>query len=127
MSTFFENWKQCMQGNGLPIPKVEDATEALHFLEQLHQAWENSGGEVEMTIGALASAGGAGLSEEVLIAIGVAADVVIVLYINQGIGCLSSVALDELKRLFADNELPEFVVAELDNKNISLANDEAIA
>lgn len=123
MSTFFENWKQCMSNSGLPVPNIEDINEAVEFLHQLHSAWENAGGEVE-TIGALiASGAAAGISEDALIVLGTVANIAVSLYINQGIGCLGSVAKDGLKALFAQNELPDFVIAELDSQGIDLNNE----
>lgn len=131
MSTFFENWEQCMHGNGLPVPSVEDASEAVELLDKLQRAMENAGGEAEVTIGALLALGAfVGIDEAALAVLGEVAQVAAALYISMCLGCLGSVALDELKGLFASNELPDFVVAELNNQGIDLTVDltgEAIA
>ncbi|MDN5284228.1 MAG: hypothetical protein JWR38_502 [Mucilaginibacter sp.] len=124
MSTFFENWKQCMSNSVLPVPNIEDVNDAVEFLHQLHSAWENAGGEVETTIGTLiASGAAAGISEDALVVLGTVANIAVSLYISQGIGCLGSVAKDGLKALFAENELPDFVIAELDSQGIDLNNE----
>lgn len=123
MNTFFENWKQCMHGNGLPVPCVEDANEALEFVHKLHLALENAGGDEEMTIGTLITFGAAGIDEAALAVLGEVAQVAAAFYIDACISCIVSVALDDLKRLFANNELPNFVVAELDSQGIDLTGE----
>ena len=121
MNTFFGNWEQCMHGQGLPVPNAEDAKEALELLHKLHSAWENAGGDEAMTIGALLAAGAiTGIDEEIL---GAVAQVVVVVYISACIACITSVAIDDLRGLFASNEIPDFVVAELNNQGIDLANE----
>jgi len=121
MSNFSESWEQCMHGNGLPVPSVEDANEALELMHKLHSAWENAGGDEQMTIGALIALGAlAGVDEGALVVLGEVAQVAAALYISACIGCIASVALDDLKNLFAENELPDFVVAELDGQGVDL-------
>jgi hypothetical protein len=121
MSTFFESWQACMHRNGFPVPSVEDAKEAVELLHQLNQALENAGGEVEMTIGALIAAGAlVGIDEGVLVVLGDVAQVAATVYIGTCIGCIGSVALPDLRRLFASNELPGFVVDQLNGNGIDL-------
>ncbi len=122
MSQFSDNWVQCMHSNGLPVPSVEDANEALEYVHKIHSALENaSGGEAEVTIGTLIALGAfAGVDEVVLIALGDVAQVAAALYLSACIGCIASVAFDDLKKLFAENELPDFVVAELDSQGVDL-------
>ena len=118
MSTFSENWAQCMHGNGLPIPNVEDASEALEVLHEIHSAWENAGGEITLTIGALVAVGAlTGVDETFLLA---AAQVAAMVYLSASIACIASVALEDLKIFSANGELPDFVVAELNNQGVNL-------
>jgi hypothetical protein len=125
MSTFSDSWKQCMQANSLPVPDLETANEALEFLHKLHDAWENAGGEAELTIGALLVAGalagtiGAGALE----VLGEVAAVTVTLYLSACIACMGSVAIDDLKNLFASGQMPDFVVAELESQGIALENN----
>ncbi len=87
MSTFSENWEQCMHGMGLLVPSVEDANEALEFVHKLHSAWENAGGNEQMTIGALIVLGAfVGVDETALAALGVAAEITATAYIAACIG-----------------------------------------
>ncbi len=124
MSTFSEQWVQCMHGNGLPVLSVEDAHEALELVDKLHQAMENAGGDVEVTIGALIAAGAiVGIDEAALVVLGEAAEVAAAIYISACIACIASVAIDDLKEFFANNELPDFVVAELDSQGVDLAGE----
>ncbi len=122
MSQFSDDWVQCMHGSGLPVPNVEDANEALEYVHKIHSALENaSGGEAEVTIGTLIALGAfAGVDEAVLIALGDVAQVAAALYISACLGCVASVALDDLKKLFAENALPDFVVAELNDQGVEL-------
>ena len=122
MSEFSENWVACMHGNGLPVPDVEGVNEALEFVHKIHSAWENAGGGEELTIAALIAAGAfAGVDEAVLAVLAEAGAVVAAAYLSACIGCIAAVALDDLKGLFAQGELPDFVVAELETQGIDLA------
>ncbi|MBR0820237.1 hypothetical protein [Bradyrhizobium liaoningense] len=122
MSEFSENWVACMRGNGLPVPDVEGINEALEFVHKIHSAWENAGGGEELTIVALIAAGAfAGVDEAVLAVLAEAGAVAAVAYLSACIGCIAAVALDDLKGLFAQGELPDFVVAELETQGIDLA------
>lgn len=124
MSAFFEKWEQCMHGHGFPVPNVEDANEAIELLHKLHSAWENAGGEEVMTIGALLATGAIiGIDEAVLMVLEEVAQIAVAIYIGACIGCIASVAIDDLRGLFASNEIPDFVVAELNNQGIDLANE----
>jgi hypothetical protein len=123
MSTFSEAWAGCMRGNGLPVPDIETANEALEFVDKLHSAWENAGGGEELTIGALVAAGAlVGADEAVLSVLGEVAQVAAILYLTTCVTCLGSVALDDLKGLFAQNQVPNFVVAQLENQGVDLQN-----
>jgi hypothetical protein len=61
-----------------------------------------------------------------LVALAGVAQTIAAFYISESISCVAVVAADDLKRLFAENELPDFVVAELDSQGIAL-NNKAIA
>ena len=122
MSTFSEALVTCMQGHGLPVASVENVTEALEFVDKLHSAWENAGGGEELTIVALIAAGAfVGVDEGVLAALEAVGQVAAALYISACIGCIASVAIDDLKGLFASNDLPDYVVAELNNEGVALS------
>ena len=122
MSEFSEAWAQCMRRNGLPVPDLETANEALEFADKLHSAWENAGGGEELTIGALIAVGAfVGADEAVLTVLGEVAQVAAAIYITASISCVASVALDDLKGLFARGELPDFVVAELESQGVDIA------
>jgi hypothetical protein len=57
----------------LPAPNSEGMDELIEFLDQLHSAWENSGGEADTTIMALVAAGAVvGIDEAALAAAGAA-------------------------------------------------------
>lgn len=127
MSEFSDQWAGCMHGNGLPVPDVEDANEALEMLHKLHSAWEGVGGEADLTIGALLATGlltaaGGGLVE----VLGEIAGVTVAMYLGACFGCLASVAREEMKHLFAMGQLPDFAVAELESQGVDLQN-EAVA
>ncbi|EEA01123.1 hypothetical protein BH160DRAFT_3557 [Burkholderia sp. H160] len=120
MSAFSDRWTQCMQGSGFPVPTVEDANEALDFLDKLHNALENSGG-ADVTIGALLAAGAVtGVDEAILATLGEVATVAVGVYIGACVACLGSVAFDDLKGLFASNAVPDFVVAQLNSQGVDL-------
>jgi hypothetical protein len=124
MSAFAERWEQCMHGRGLPVPSVEDANEALEFVDKLHSAWENANGDEVMTIGALIALGAfTGVDEAAVEVLGEVAQVAAVLYISACIACLASVAIDDLRRRFASADLPDFVVAELNSQGVDLAEE----
>lgn len=53
MSQFSDNWVNCMHGNGLPVPELQELNEALEFVDKVHSAFENATAEEEITIGAL--------------------------------------------------------------------------
>ena len=75
-----------------------------------------------MTIGALLAAGAiVGVDESALAVLGEVAQVAALLYITACIGCLASVALDDLKERFASNDLPAYVVEELNKEGVALA------
>lgn len=129
MSTFSSDWERCMSQHGMPVPHLEDADEALELLHQLHSAAENAGvepGQV-VTLGTLIASGGLSfVGEPALVILAGVAQTAAAVYISQGISCVFAAAALDIKRLFASNELPDFVAEELANQGIDLAA-EAIA
>jgi hypothetical protein len=122
MSVFFDSWKTCMGRKGLPVPDVNDVNEAVEFVHSLHSAIENSGGEAAIAIGTLISSGALGeLGEGALIALAGVAQTAAAFYVSQSIACLAAVAVVDLGTLFASNELPDFVVAELQTQGVDVA------
>src|SRR5438045_1101685 len=102
MSDFSKAWIACMHNRGLPVIDVETVGEAIEFLERIRAALEKSGGDGKLTIGALLAAGAiVGVDKAALAVLGEAAQVAAALYLGACIGCMGSVARDELKRLFA--------------------------
>jgi hypothetical protein len=111
-----------MRNNGFPIIDVETVEEALDFVESIHSAWEKAGGDEKVTIGALLVAGAfLGVDEAALAVLGEAAAIVLVAYLAACVGCMGSVAIDDLRRLFAQGDLPDFVVAQLEEEGLELA------
>lgn len=120
MSSFSDAWAHCMHGNGLPVPDVQTLNEALEFLDKVHSAWENAGGGEELLIGALIAGGAIVVGEAALVVLGEVAQVAAFAYLGAGILCLASVAVDDLKGLFAAGQLPAFVVAQLETNGIDV-------
>ena len=113
-----------MHGNGLPVPDVQTLNEALEFLDKVHSAWENAGGGEELLIGALIAGGAVvGVDEAALAVLGEVAQVAALAYLGACITCLGSVAVDDLKGLFAAGQLPAFVVAQLETNGIDVKGE----
>jgi hypothetical protein len=74
----------------LPTPGaiLDSAGEVAEFMHNLHQAWEAAGGEVELTLGALAALGAAtGIDEGVLAVLAEAAEVTVLAYLAACASC----------------------------------------
>ena len=126
MSTFSEKWGQCMRGKGLPVPDIDGVNEAVELLDHIHQAIENTG-DAEVTIGVLLAAGAiVGVDEAALTVLGEVAQVAAALYLLECTSCLGSVAIGELRGLFASNDVPDFMVEQLKSQGVELSN-EAVA
>ena len=118
--SFSEDWAACMATKGMPVPSVETVNEALEVVHQIHTAVENSGGEA-ITIAELIGTGAlAGLGEGALVVLAGVGQTLALVYINDAIACLAAAALSDLRQRFADNELPDFVVAELESQQVDL-------
>jgi hypothetical protein len=77
----------------LPAPQslLDSAGDFLEWLEQLHSAWENAGGDEEMTLAALLALGAVvGVDETFVAAVGTAAQVTVLAYIAACAACLVS-------------------------------------
>ena len=121
MSDFSNKYMACMRSNGLPVPTLETLNEAKDFIENLHQAWEAAGGEVEMTIGALVALGAVtGIDEEILGALGQAAAVTVAAYIGACVGCLAVAGIESLQQFFASNPPQGFLQQALAQNGINL-------
>jgi hypothetical protein len=57
--TFEAEFRWCMTAAGVPLPSevADDGAEMLRQLGDLKDAWENAGGDIDMTLGALAALG----------------------------------------------------------------------
>ncbi len=116
----------CMQSSGLPVPSVDSLNDAKEFIENLHQAWEAAGGEMEMTMTALLALGAiTGIDEGTVAA---AAAVTVSAYIGACIGCLAAAGVEALKDLFASNPPQDFMSQQLASLGIDLSSpDSAVA
>jgi alanine dehydrogenase len=127
--TFASDWSACMSKKGMPVPTTETADEALELLHQLHSAAENAGvepGQI-LTIGTLIASGGlSAVGEGTLVILAGVAQTAVAVYVAAGISCVFAVAALDIKRLFASNDLPEFVADELSSQGIDLEG-EAVA
>ena len=114
----FEN---CMHAAGLPVISIDDLNEAKEYVEKIHDAWENSGGEVEMTVGALIALGAAtGLDEAALAVLGEVAAMTVLAYIAACVACLAKAGIDALRDLFAQNPAPDWMMTGLAENGVSL-------
>ncbi|MET8571959.1 hypothetical protein [Streptomyces sp. NPDC004783] len=120
---FSDEFQTCMNASGLPTPAqgMDSADEVLEFLDRLHQAWEDAGGETELALGTLVTAGAVtGIDEEI---IGGAAAVLVSAYIGACIGCLIGAAgssvWDALASVEPDERVRAQVVAAAETQGIS--------
>ena len=130
MSAFSDAWASCMRSKGLPVPAdIESASEAVEFLGHINEAIENAGGDAQLTIEALMLLGGgsiAGVDAAGVVVLGGIAQTVAAVYIFKAAGCLGSAAGDQIRHLFASNQLPDFMVAQLQANGVELS-DTAVA
>jgi len=112
-----------MRSSGLPAPTVEGLNDAKELIENLHQAWEAAGGEVEMTLTALLALGAiTGIDEEAVAAV---AAVTVSAYIGACIGCLAAAGIEALKDLFASNPPQDFMSEQLASLGFDLSTTAA--
>jgi hypothetical protein len=124
MSTFSQKWQGCMRSQHLPVPTIENANEALEFVDMLHSAWENAGGEAGMTLGALIGTGALNAAgEQTLIVLAAAVDIAVVVYLSACMNCVVYSGFDDVKKLFASNQLPAYVLDELNKQGVDLTGE----
>ncbi len=119
------SFSDCMKSSGLPVPSVDGLNEAKEFIENLHQAWEAAGGEMEMTLAALLAVGAVtGIDEEAVAAV---AAVTVSAYIGACIGCLAAAGIEALKGLFASNPPQDFMSQQLASLGFDLSTSDTAA
>jgi hypothetical protein len=115
-----------MHNKGLPVPAdIESASEAVEFLGHINEAIENAGGDAQLTIEALLAFGGgaiAGVDAAGVVVLGGIAQTVAAVYIFKAAGCLGSAAGEQIRKLFASNELPDFMVEQLRANGVELSD-----
>lgn len=122
MSDFSNAWLVCMRNNGFPVIDAETVQDALEFVDSIHSAWEKAGGDEKVTIGAMIAAGAfAGADKATLAVLGQVATAVFLAYVGTCIACMGSVAVDDLRQLFAEGDVSDFVASELNDDGINLA------
>jgi hypothetical protein len=100
--SFSSCFESCM--SPLPVPGnfLESAEKFLDWLEELHSAWENSGGNDEALMVTLIAAGAVtGIDEAALTAL---AGVTVLTYIAACITCLTSCAASEIWDLISSTD-----------------------
>jgi hypothetical protein len=110
----------------LPTPSelVADANEAAEFLEQLHQAWENAGGDEEMLLSALVALGAAtGIDEAALGVLAEAGTVTVTAYLSACVACLATTAAESVWAIVASNDTQPWLQNQLRDE----ANQQGIA
>ena len=118
------SFTECMHDKGLPVPSPDSLDDFVEFIDNLHQAWEASGGEADTTLAALVAIGAVtGIDETILAAAGTVA---VGVYIAACIACLASTPIDLLRDLFKKIELPDFMGQQFASLGIDLS-DQAVA
>lgn len=105
--SFFDNVNRCMSSMGLPVPSqvFDSFADALEVLHQLKDAWENAGGEAEMTLEAFVVVGAAaGIDETVLLALATAAGVTVSAYLHLCFSCVVGAAGPSVWDLIASTD-----------------------
>jgi hypothetical protein len=119
---FWDNFSGCLSSSGLPTPSevFDSAGEVLEWLEQLHSAWENAGGDEEMLLSGLVAAGAVtGIDEGV---VATAAAVTVSAYLAACAGCLVGAAgqsiWDALSAVAAPIDLTNLVTAAAERQGL---------
>jgi hypothetical protein len=121
---FSDSFNSCMSISGLPTPSqvFDSVSDAMEFLHQLHTAWENAGGDVEMTLGAFVALGAVtGIDEAVLGILAEAAGATVLAYATACIGCVASAAGSSVWSVIAstdDSWLQNQLTAQAEEQNI---------
>ncbi len=122
--SFSDDFNSCMSSSGLPTPSqlFDSLSDALEFLHTLHNAWENAGGDEEMTLVALVAAGAlVGVDETALAALGAAAGITVVAYLTACLSCVVSVAGSSIWNMISSTDDPwlkDQLVAQADQQDI---------
>jgi hypothetical protein len=107
--SFSDDLSSCM--SPLPAPTLDGANEVLEWLDQLHSAWEASGGEAETTVAALVAAGAiTGVDEAALATAGA---LTVGAYIAALVACLVSIAASSIWDLITASATPTWLQGEL--------------
>ena len=107
--SFSDDLTSCM--SPLPAPTVEGANELMEFLDQLHSAWESSGGDEEMLLTALVAAGAVtGIDEA---ALATAGTVTVAAYLAALVACSVSVLASDVWDLISSNDTPSWLQSDL--------------
>jgi len=100
------SFTECMNDKGLPVPSLDSLGDLWDFIDNLHQAWEASGGESDTTLTALVTIGAVtGIDETIIAAAGA---VTVGVYLAACITCLAAMPIDLLRDLFSKVELPDY-------------------
>ena len=120
---FGDSWAQCMSSNSMPVINLDDLSDVKEFIEQIHQAWENAGGEEETTIAALVAAGAlTGVDEAALAVLADAVTITVVAYLAACIACMASAGIDALRDLFAQSPPQPFMQDKLADLGIKVGD-----
>lgn len=115
---FGDDWADCMRSKGMPAITFDGLGEIKDFIEELHSAWENAGGEAETTLGALVAVGAVtGIDEA---ALGAAAGLTVLVYISACVACLATASFDALRDLFAESPPQPFMAEQLADLGVHL-------
>ena len=133
--SFSDDFSSCMSSSGLPSPSdvFDGLSDALETLHKLHNAWENAGGDEEMTMAALLALGAAtGIDEATLAALATAfaaaAGITVLAYLAACLSCAVSAAGSAVWNAIAstdDSWLHDQLVAQADAQDIP--NPDAVA
>src|SRR5260370_38063529 len=108
-----------MDDKGLPVPSPDNRYDFVELIDNLHQAWEASGGEADTTLAALVAIGAVtGIDETILAAAGTVA---VGVYIAACIACLASTPIDLLRDLFKKIDAPDFLGQRFSRLGIDLS------
>ena len=107
--SFSDDLTNCM--SPLPAPTVEGADELMEFLDQLHSAWESSGGDDEMLLSGLVAAGAVtGIDEA---ALATAGTVTVVAYLSALVACSVSILASDVWDVITSDVTPTWLQSDL--------------
>ena len=107
--SFSDDLTSCM--SPLPAPTVEGADELMEFLDQLHSAWESSGGDEETLLTALVAAGAVtGIDEAALATAGA---VTVAGYLSALIACSVTILASDVWDVVTSDVTPYWLQSDL--------------